>query len=108
MDTVVSEGSAADKPTMDLKPEMRVQETVKVFSSPPLQAEMPEKHALKSQSFWVSLIMMAVGLGSQWGLPTWLTTFLTANADQLVGTFLQIMGLWGAVAALKRDSKLRI
>lgn len=68
---------------------------------------LPTKPALESVSVWVAIVTFVLGLATQFGLPAEMADMLRANAEQLIGAIMTILGVVGAFGAIRRRTLLR-
>lgn len=71
-------------------------------------APLPEKDWWKSQSMWVAGLAMIASLAAQNGSFSEIAAYVGANKDSLVAWVFQGISIWGAIAALRRKTTLKI
>lgn len=78
------------------------------LEAPAEPAPLPQKDWWKSNSMWAAIVAVVAGLMSQNGGMAEIANYINVNKDALVGWVLQGVGFFGAFAALRRTTTLKI
>lgn len=71
-------------------------------------AELPTKPFWQSNAAWASIVTFLLGVATQFGLPQWIADFAQANVNQVYSAVMVLVGVYGAWATARRNSRITL
>jgi len=90
-----------------MTPNQAVQQATQIVrASAP--ADLPSKPFWQSNAAWASIITFLLGVATQFGLPQWVAEFAQTNVNTVYGAIMTLVGVYGAWATARRNSKITL